>query len=310
MDTRSDFADDESDGGEPRSGPAATSARRQHWDVSAVPDADLDLAQLLLHLRDGTRKRAQTVSGTFGTSSNTAVPRHHDHLLTSASSSPARDTLDLGLLTPITPPATLDDAESVLSDLTPLRASSSPTRPVSEPTPTRRASTSRATKKYKPGPKERARLKAEAAKAAASADDNEENEEPTDDATPQPTTMRSRKRSAASTPAPRPVKRRATAARAKQPEVQTVEIDGVWQETIAELEGFLVETLALSRTTSMTAVQLVNAVLGEQSHLRDERSEETWLSIFEKILVGLPVFGSIHRDQKVWPFVFRFPHWY
>ncbi|GJJ06408.1 hypothetical protein Clacol_000599 [Clathrus columnatus] len=66
--------------------------------------------------------------------------------------------------------------------------------------------------------------------------------------------------------------------------------------TALPMTGFLVETLALSRASAITAPELLQIVLKSQPHLKEEHSEDLWLAIVKEILNGVKMFGKIERN--------------
>ncbi|KZV93443.1 hypothetical protein EXIGLDRAFT_835739 [Exidia glandulosa HHB12029] len=119
--------------------------------------------------------------------------------------------------------------------------------------------------------------------------------------TPAPKRAPKRKSNAVSTSDQHPAKKRASGSGAsprKRVAAGPPEILGVDAATVTELEGFLVETLALAKSTSISTTQLVAAVLAEQSHLRPQRSEQEWADVFAQVLDACAVFGRIRRTVK------------
>lgn len=69
--------------------------------------------------------------------------------------------------------------------------------------------------------------------------------------------------------------------------------------TALPVTGFLVETLALSRASAITAPELLRAVLKSQPHLMGERSEKSWLELVRCVLAKVRMFGRIERRGTV-----------
>lgn len=66
----------------------------------------------------------------------------------------------------------------------------------------------------------------------------------------------------------------------------------------AEMRGFLIQAMGLSRASSMPASSLLREVLREQPQLAHQRAKDEWLSLIEDTLANAPgceVFGRIDR---------------
>ena len=69
----------------------------------------------------------------------------------------------------------------------------------------------------------------------------------------------------------------------------------------AEMRGFLIQAMALSRVSSMPTSVLLREVQRAQPHLSSQRSKDEWLNIIEDTLChspGCDVFGRIDRKGK------------
>lgn len=66
-----------------------------------------------------------------------------------------------------------------------------------------------------------------------------------------------------------------------------------------EMNGFLIQAMALSRASSMPASTLLKVVLRENAHLIEQRSKDSWLEIVRDVLRSHDVFGRIDRDGLV-----------
>ncbi|EJD35554.1 hypothetical protein AURDEDRAFT_117348 [Auricularia subglabra TFB-10046 SS5] len=289
--TDDDFAYDDEDDEAPMLTDAETSSEwalepsvepePAHSSPAIVDDAALEAAELLLFLA-GAPKQPMPVSVPVASTSQLPpmeVEVQMDIDATADAEPVTSSSADGVPPLPSTPAvkaqARAGDAEpgpGELSDLTPLRPSPAPAP---------------AAKRRKPGPRERAQQK----KAAATKRDDKADDAHVDVEQPAVQRVRKRKRAAPSphsSPAkPSPKKRRGP-----------VVIENADADTVAEIEGFLVETLALSRASSMPASQLMSAVLAEQPHLRAARTEAEWLPVFRDILAAFDVFGRARRTGK------------
>ena len=78
----------------------------------------------------------------------------------------------------------------------------------------------------------------------------------------------------------------------------------------AEICGMLIETMALSRASSLPLSSLYKMVMQTQPSLRSQRSEQEWLIVFARVLQegeaghGSGVFGKVESSGKVGFFIF------
>ena len=70
-----------------------------------------------------------------------------------------------------------------------------------------------------------------------------------------------------------------------------------------ELRGLLIQTMALSRASSMPASSLIRELLRAQPHMAHERNRTEWLEEIELVLCGSDVFGRVEREGLVRFFV-------
>jgi hypothetical protein len=68
-----------------------------------------------------------------------------------------------------------------------------------------------------------------------------------------------------------------------------------------ELRGLIIQTMALSRASSMPASSLFREILREQPQMARERTREGWIEEFERVLSGngREVFGRVEREGLV-----------
>ncbi|KAL5485163.1 hypothetical protein ACEPAI_7805 [Sanghuangporus weigelae] len=66
-------------------------------------------------------------------------------------------------------------------------------------------------------------------------------------------------------------------------------------DATTEMCGCLIQTMALSRASSMPASSLVREVLRENPHLANQRSKSDWLGVASVVLESNDVFGRINR---------------
>ena len=66
-----------------------------------------------------------------------------------------------------------------------------------------------------------------------------------------------------------------------------------------ELRGLLIQTMALSRASSMPASTLLRELCRAQPQMVNERSKDEWIEEIEAVLSGSDVFGRVQRDGLV-----------